>query len=324
MSVVPEDDHAEDDTGRSSPDQFSGDRSTIVSDGSGAQDTHADGGWQVLIKTREHTVTRKACYVGQRGTVTTELEEVIWPTWPATTADEAAVHGMPLEDLQKYWSTAGDRLRESAKWMAAVLGVALATVIGTSPLARLSHHLQIAAAVIGGVGLILLGVTMILVLRVMRPQAVTYNQVQRASAPRGLARLLHKRLRRYGRHRYVLEGPLYRWQQTVETHQDLYLPCAVTSLSGLRRSITLEEATLVKLAQARQNAKDQAVGNILKDAQAARAARLLELRITASRIATVGEYYATRARSTQATYGGVICGVLGTAATVLAFAWPLT
>jgi hypothetical protein len=324
MSAVPEDDHTEGATGRSSPDQFSGDRSAIVPDGSGAQGTHPEGGWQVLIKAREHAVTRKACYVGQQGTVTTELEEVIWPTWPATTADEAAVHGMPLEDLQKYWSTAGDRLRESAKWMATVLGVALATVIGTSPLARLSHHLQIAAAVIGGLGLILLGVTMILVLRVMRPQAVTYTQVQTARAPHGVTQVLYKRLRRYWRHRYALESPLYRWQQAVETHQDLYLPCAVTSLNGLRRSITLEEATLVALARARENAQDPAVGDILTDAQAARAARLLELRIAASRITTVGEYYATRARSTQATYGGVICGVLGTAAIVLAFAWPLT
>jgi len=97
----------------------------------------------------------------------------------------------------------------------------------------------------------------------------------------------------------------------------------VTSLTDLRRSIILEEATLMALARTRENAQDPAVGD-LKDAQAARAVRLLELRIAASRIATVGEYYALRARSTQATYGGVICGVLGTASIVLAFAWPLT
>ena len=56
-------------------------------------------------------------------------------------------------------------------------------------------------------------------------------------------------------------------------------------------------------------------------AQTARAARLLELRTAATQIATVGEYYALRARSTRATYVGIVCGLAGTAI-VLAFAWP--
>ena len=80
---------------------------------------------------------------------------------------------------------------------------------------------------------------MLLVLRVMRPQAVTYTEVQEARPPRGLAQVLQKRLRRYWRHSYFLESPLYRWRRTVESHRDLYLPCAVTSLSDLRLSITL-------------------------------------------------------------------------------------
>lgn len=317
-------DHAQDDAVRSSPDRFSGNRVGTALDGSDSRDAHVQCGWQVFTRSREHTVTRTARHRGQDGTVKTEPEEVIWPTWPATTTDEAAVHGVPLEDLQKYWTTAGDRLRDSAKWMATVLGAALATVIGTSPLAGLGHHLQAAAALIGGAGLILLGVTMLLVLRVMRPQAVTYAQVQAARPPRGLARALYGRLRPYWHHSYVLESPLYRWRRTVETHQDLYLPCAVTSLIGLRRSITLEEATLVALARARESAQDAATGDNQRGAQDARAARLLELRIAAARVAAVGEYYALRARSTQATYGGVTCGVLATAAIVLAFAWPLT
>src|SRR5262249_26055698 len=150
----------------------------------------------------------------------------------------------------------GNRQRDSAKWMATVLGAAIATVIGTSPLARLSgHHLQLAAAVIGAAGLILLGVTMLLVLRAMQPQAVSYADIQAAGPPRGLVRVLHKRLRRHWRGSYVLESPLYRCRRAIESHQDLYLPCAVTSLKDLRRSIPLEEATLVALARARESAQ---------------------------------------------------------------------
>jgi hypothetical protein len=208
--------------------------------------------------------------------------------------------------------------------MATVLGAALATVIGASPLAGLSSHLQPAAAAIGGAGLILLGFTMLLVLRVMQPPAVSYADVQAAKPSRGLTRVLYKWLHRYWRHSHVLENPLYRWRSTVESHQDLYLPCAVSSLDDLRRSITLEEGTLVALARAREDTQDPDAEGNLKDAQTARAARLLELRIAATRVAAVGEYYALRARSTLATYGGVICGTLGTAAIVLAFAWPIT
>jgi hypothetical protein len=47
------------------------------------------------------------------------------------------------------------------------------------------------------------------------------------------------------------------------------------------------------------------------------------LRAAAAKVATVGEYYTLRYRSSWATYGGILCGLLGTAAIVTAFAWPL-
>ena len=64
-----------------------------------------------------------------------EPEGVIWPAWPARSKDEIAASGSPLAGVQEYWSTVGNRLRDSAKWTAAALGAALAAVIGTSPLA---------------------------------------------------------------------------------------------------------------------------------------------------------------------------------------------
>jgi hypothetical protein len=213
----------------------------------------------------------------------------------------------PLANIEDYWGAVSDRLRDSAKWMATVLGAALAAVIGTSPLAGIREHKpQIIAIILGVAGLILLGTTLFLVLQVMRPQSVSYTEVQNAKRRR---------------HR-LPQSPLYKWQQIVETEQDLYLPAGVTCLTDLRQSMIIEEVTLRALARATATAQDHETCLKICDAQTARAARLTELRGAATIIATIGEYYKTRERSTWATYGGVILGLLGTAAFVAAFAWP--
>lgn len=49
-------------------------------------------------------------------------EEVVWPAWPGGIDEESTSPASPLAGLQDYWSTVGNRLRDSAKWMAAVLG----------------------------------------------------------------------------------------------------------------------------------------------------------------------------------------------------------
>ena len=235
-------------------------------------------------------------------------DEVISPAWPATPQDEAAASPSPLAGVQEYWSTAGNRLRDSAKWTAAVLGAALATVIGTSPLAGIREHTpQPVAIVLGSAGLVFLGITMFLVLQVMRPQSVSYDAVQNAEP----------------RRRWLPQTPLYKWRSAIELHQDLYLPCGVKDLTGLRRSMIIEEVTLMALACALATAGDEASRDKLCEARGARAARLRELRSTAAMVATVGEYYTLRRRSSWATYGGILCGLLGTAAIVTAFAWPL-
>ena len=236
--------------------------------------------------------------------------DVIWPTWPGKSQDEAAASPSPLADVQEYWRTVGNRLRDSAKWTAVVLGAALATVIGTSPLAGMREHRpQPIAILLGAVGLVFLGVTILLVLQVMRPQAVSFYEVQKAE-----------------KGKWWLPLPrtaLCEWRMIVERQQDLYLPCGVRCLTSLRQSMIVEEMTLVALSRAARNAPDQASREKFCQAQAARAVRLRELRAAAAMVASVGEYYTLRYRSSWATYGGILCGLLATAAIVLAFAWPL-
>jgi hypothetical protein len=287
----------------------------------------AEARWEVRILPELRQITRVAFYGPRSQSETDEREkvdDVIWPTWPATIEEETEVATTPLADLQRYWSTAGNRLRESAKWMATVLGAAMAAVIGTSPFAHLSgYHLHVAGAVIGSVGLLCLAITMVLVLRVMQPPEISFVQIEDsnekkiAQSPRRLGQRFSSLIRRHEK------NALCGWKSKVEMHPDLYLPCGVEDLKQLRSSIRLEEATLVQLTRCWVDTSDTCIAKNLRRAQEARAARLLELRTAAARITAIGEYYALQVRSTQARYYGTTFGFLATALIVLAFAWPL-
>ena len=110
----------------------------------------------------------------------------------------------------------------------------------------------------------------------------------------------------------------------MESHQDLYLPCGVKCLTSLRQSMIIEKITLMALAQAKEDKQHCEKRTKLEEAQEARAVRLTELRHAAAQIAVIGEYYKLRARSTRATYGGILCTLLGIAAILAAFTWPVT
>lgn len=94
--------------------------------------------WRVEVRPDGHMISRRVWRDGKpwdQCDQPWEPESVIWPAWPAKTRDEADAAGSPLAGVEKYWTTVGNRLRDSAKWMATVLGAALAAVAGTSPLA---------------------------------------------------------------------------------------------------------------------------------------------------------------------------------------------
>ncbi len=236
-----------------------------------------------------------------------EPEGIIWPTWPVRPAEEMSAAEAALNGVHKYWNRSGNRLRDSAKWMATVLGAALATLVGTSPLAPIRQHHTVTSALVFLGGLILLCVTLFLIVQVMRPQAVSFTDVQRAR-----------------RHGGPFGSALGRWRDIVESHQDLYLPCGVKCLTSLRQSMIIEKMTLMALAQAKESKQHRDMRKELEEAQEARAIRLTELRHAAAQIAAIGEYYKVRARSTRATYGGIACTLTGIAAILAAFTWPVT
>jgi hypothetical protein len=291
-----------------------------------------NGDWRVVVTVREHLISRSVWYnkgawlpAEPSGPLEGQhFSEVIWPTWPASLAEEKATSPSPLKDLQQHWDEAISRLRDSAKWMSAVLGAALASVIPTAPLTGLGKgQTSTATAVLGVAGLLFLSITMLLILQVMRPSSVSYADIQGAEAPGGLRGALHNLVCTRWARSHAFESSLYRWQRTISDHPDLYLPCGVKSLVALRQLTTVEELTLVALSRARENASVEAAHTNLGHAQAARAARLYELRSAAATIVSVGMFYNARARSTVATYGGVTFGFLGLVAIVAAVAWPI-
>jgi hypothetical protein len=263
--------------------------------------------WVVVLSTDGRQIRRDIWVDHQAWSADRERwqpEGGIWPTWPARSADEVLSSEAALSGVQDYWAEAGNRLRDSAKWMATVIGAALAALVGTSPLALVKgDNFGAASFLLGAVGLLSLGLTLFLIMQVMRPKAVSLSDIQSA------------RLRPF-------PSALRRWQDNVESHQDMYLPCGVRCLTSLRQSMIIEKMTLMALALAHEKPVGHRMAREIGEAQAARAARLVELRSAAARITTIGEYYALRRRNTWATYGGIMCGLTGTAAIVAAFALP--
>jgi hypothetical protein len=245
-------------------------------------------------------------------------ETTIWPAFAPSEARSESPQGTssPLGSVEDYWSTAANRIRESAKWMAAALGAALATLVGTSPLASMRDRLHGSAWVIGALGLLALAVTLFLLLQVLRPQTTSYVDIQRARGPRSSEEPYWARRRRYWR------DPLAAWKDLVESEQDLYLPSGVKCLTTLRQMTIIEELTLMALsnAMAHPQATKQDQRNLV-EAQKARAARLEEWRTAGSRIASIGEFYRLHRRSGVATYLGSALGLLGTVLVIAAFMW---
>jgi len=250
-----------------------------------------------------------------------EPEEVIWPAWSPGLDPAAERHTTPLREAREHWGRLGERLRETAKWMSTVLGAALALLLGTSPLGGLSEASLTGAAVLWGViGLGCLFVTLWLLLTVLQPSAVSFADVQTSDRVGIKDRT----------------DPLVRWKRVVESQQDLYLPCGINSLDGLRNAVIVEEATLAALACAIQRAAQAECRFAEYDVEAAawvadrhreliraaeaRTARLHDLRDAVGEVAVIGEFYVLKQRSWTACLLGAMCTAVGVACVVAALA----
>lgn len=246
-------------------------------------------------------------------------DEVIWPAWcpppvPENGAGMATVTA--LERVHEHWSRAADRIRETAKWMATVIGLALAALIGTSPFADLSaRQPDLWFWVAAVAGLACLAVTLLLLTQVLLPHITSYDAIQTAEpGPGAQGRPTIWRSSRV--------DPLRTWKHQVENQQDLWLPSGVRCLVTLREAMIVDELTLLALSDA-----ESAAAQIGQDEQAhvqlaqqIRVSRLRAWRAAASRIVLIGELYRLQARARRAIHLGIPLGVVGALSIVVAFA----
>lgn len=334
-------------TARSAPPEWSGEerRTGVLGDGSGRPVQ-----WHVMVHPNEtgsisRTVTY--CELGQDpdtgavrcagGSVPWEScrldsywkpERTIWPAWGPSAAPDTSVP-TGLDRVENYWGAAADRLRSSAKWMATVIGLAVAALIGTSPLAEFAQEpVAVPRLLIGLGGLLLLFITLALVTNVLRPQATDLLTVQRspypgsdshgsryADDPAGIGRVWWRI-----RGRFSAVG---RWRRTVESEQDLWLPSGVKCLVTLRQAMIVDELTVMALARALGHTRLSGhTRSAIREAQDIRTGRLQEWRSAAARIVIIAEYHRLRRRSWWATVPGGVIGFLGTVAVIAAFTMP--
>ena len=100
---------------------------------------------------------------------------VIWPNWSGDSDTKESSEPPKDSDAGlngevEYWMRTGTRIRDAARWMAAILGLALSALIGTAPFTNIrSDELTRASATFAMAGLLFIAITMFLVLRVLIP-----------------------------------------------------------------------------------------------------------------------------------------------------------
>jgi hypothetical protein len=261
--------------------------------------SQADGDsvcWRVdILPVRDRCVTRRV-WLNQepwRGDDNWSPELVIWPSWHGISAEDSSW----LHRTQEACQSDGQRLRDSAKWMSTVLGATLAVLIGTSPLTDMRRG-GVWAMALGTLGMICLLVTLYLVLRVMQPGLIRYEQLQAA------------------RH-----GPLAEWRARLQDEQDLYLPCGIKCLVTLRQTMIVDELTLTVLqAAVEKPAASSEDRTVLQKAIKGRAARLEQLKAAVGQVLAIAEFYDVQAKTRISTTWGIGFAAAG----VLAIAGALS
>jgi hypothetical protein len=252
--------------------------------------------WRVSIRPVEKRVVIRDVWSGGQiwqGDAQWQPEATIWPSWHARQLTSEDISSLRL--AEQACERDGQRLRESAKWMSTVVGATLAVLIGTSPLTDMKQG-GASGIGMGVLGMIFLLATLYLVVRVMQPGLVRYEQLQAAS-----------------------HGPLFKWRTRLQDEQDLYLPCGIKCLDTLRQTMIVEELTLRVLGSAVERVTDEDRA-VLEMTIEDRLARLRQLRATVGQVLAVAQFYVVQGRTRIATTWGIgfaTAGVISIAVALL-------
>jgi hypothetical protein len=271
----------------------------------------AEGAVEATLKDPEHcgagiAISRTVKLLDNGSNELMSWEELVYPVWVPKSGSDPT-----LADFEKNWANASNQARATAKWLATILGVALAALIGSAPLSGLrGEYIPWRAYVVGAAGLACIALTLFLVVSVLVPQVTDFEDLISGKRP---FKSLKKRF---------------------ERNTGTLLPLRVHTFAELAGRMRLEALTLNKLEEKinefRGNTNPD--GNTDPDgkkafdaycsAQAGRSEWLSYLQKTATQWTVIASYQAVKYRATWARTLGLFSGIAGTALIVVAFLMP--
>jgi hypothetical protein len=243
-------------------------------------------------------IRRKVTLTGKDNHVLQQFTERVWPVWvPGPDS------GSTLADFEKNWADASRQARATAKWIATILGLALAALIGSAPLSGIRNDdIPLRAYVIGAIGFVCIAFTLFLVVRVLVPQVTGFEDLISDKRP-------FKDLR--GR---------------FQLNSGIFLPVRITTFAELGGRAQVEALTLDRLETRIEEyhgdpAKKEDF-DVLCAAYDGRTKWLAYLKETAAQWAIIASYLVVKERVGWARILGLITGIAGTALIVIAFLMP--
>jgi len=216
-----------------------------------------------------------------------------------------------------FWAKAPDQARSTAKWIATVIGAALAAIVGTAPLSPLGGKdidwVSLSGLLIG-IGLALLGVTIFLVLSVLVPGIPTFADLMK---PIPVPKFLRWELPWW----IPMSTPRARWlmAEKVAEKNGVQLPIGIHSLNELGYGIRIEEMTLDRIAERLAQTKDKDQIAAWTKVKTDRGQWLESLKSSVAQWTIVGSYLSVKVRSDRARSIGLVSGIVGGALLVAGY-----
>lgn len=263
----------------------------------------AEGAVEATLKDPEHcgagiAIGRTVKLLDKGSNERLSWEELVYPVWVPKSGSDPT-----LADFEKTWANASNQARATAKWLATILGVALAALIGSAPLSGLrGEYIPWRAYVVGAAGLACIALTLFLVVSVLVPQVTDFEDLIGGKRP---FKSLKKRF---------------------ERNTGTLLPLRVHTFAELAGRMRLEALTLNKLEEKinefRGDPDRKEEFDAYCGAQAGRSEWLSYLQKTATQWTVIASYQAVKYRAYWARTLGLFSGTAGTALIVVAFLMP--
>jgi hypothetical protein len=227
-----------------------------------------------------------------------QLREPVWPVWVPESGSDSN-----LAEFEKTWANASRQARATAKWLAAILGIALAALIGSAPLSGIrGEYIPLRAYVIGAAGLACIAFTLFLVVCVLVPEVTGFEDLISG------------------------ERPFKDLKERFERNAGILLPLRVRTFAELGGRTRVEALTLEELEKRINEYRDSGAGDeefkAYCDAQQGRSKWLSYLMRTANQWAVIASYQAVKEQADRARNVGIISGTVGTALIVATFLMP--